>query len=87
MVSKKKINKEASAVVIATTPGSMDAQIVRLTDRINRLNEHFTTAKKDYSSMRGLLMLVGQRRRFLDYVLRHDRARYEALIEQLGLRK
>jgi len=67
--------------------GSPDVQIARLTARINHLTEHLRMHKKDHHSRRGLLMLVGRRRRLLDYVKDNDVERYRALIARLGLRK
>lgn len=67
--------------------GSSDVQVALLTSRINELTDHFKTHTKDHHSRRGLLKLVGQRRRLLDYVKRHDAERYKQLIERLGLRK
>ncbi len=67
--------------------GSTETQIALLTERINGLTEHFKTHKKDTNSRRGLLMLVGQRRRLLKYLQRHDLAGYRALIEKLNIRK
>ena len=58
-----------------------------LTGRINHLTEHLRDHKKDHHSRRGLLMLVGQRRRLLEYLHRHDIERYRALVAELGLRK
>ncbi len=70
-----------------TDTGSPEVQVALLTDRIKYLTEHFKVHRKDHHSRRGLLMLVGQRRRMLDYLKRTDFARYKALIERLGLRK
>ncbi len=67
--------------------GSPEVQIAILTTRIKDLTEHFKTHKKDHSSRRGLLKLVGQRRRLLDYLKRRDVGRYRKLIQELGLRK
>ncbi len=67
--------------------GSPEVQIAILTERINYLTEHFKIHKKDNHSRRGLLKLVGHRRKLLDYLKRIDRTRYEKLIERLGLRK
>jgi len=67
--------------------GSPEVQIALLTARINHLTEHFNEHKKDYHSRRGLLMLVGQRRRLLDYLKDQDVKRYRDLIKELGLRK
>jgi len=67
--------------------GSPEVQIAILTTRIKDLTEHFKSHKKDHSSRRGLLKLVGQRRRLLDYLKRRDIRRYRRLIQELGLRK
>lgn len=67
--------------------GSPEVQIAILSERVSYLTEHLKTHAKDHHSRRGLLMLVGQRRRLLDYVKRKDHKRYRSLIEKLGLRK
>lgn len=67
--------------------GSPEVQIALLTDRINHLTEHFKSHAKDFHSRRGLLMLVGRRRRLLDYLKNKDIDRYRNLISKLGLRK
>ena len=67
--------------------GSSEVQIAILTERINHLTEHLKVHKKDHHSRRGLLMLVGRRRRLLDYLRRNDVERYRALIAELGLRR
>jgi small subunit ribosomal protein S15 len=67
--------------------GSADVQIAVLTRRINDLTEHLKTHKKDHHSRRGLLMMVGKRRRLLEYVRRNDVAKYRSLVERLGLRR
>jgi small subunit ribosomal protein S15 len=67
--------------------GSTKVQIALLTERINHLTEHLREQKKDHHSRRGLLMLVGRRRRFLNYMQRTDLEGYRALIKELGLRK
>jgi len=67
--------------------GSADVQIALLTERINHLTEHLQTNKKDHSSRRGLLMMVGQRRRLLDYLHTKDTARYQTVTKKLKLRK
>lgn len=66
--------------------GSAVVQIALLTERIRELTEHLNQHKKDFSSQRGLRKMVGQRRRLLKYVKRHDLAGYKALIERLGIR-
>jgi small subunit ribosomal protein S15 len=67
--------------------GSADVQIALLTDRINRLTEHLQKNIKDHSSRRGLLVMVGQRRRLLDYLHTTDTSRYQAITKKLKLRK
>lgn len=67
--------------------GSPEVQCALLTERINHLMSHFAAHKKDHHSRRGLLMMVGRRRRLLDYLKSTDVARYESLIKKLGLRK
>ena len=67
--------------------GSPEVQVALLTARINNLNEHLKQNKKDHHSRRGLLKMVGKRRRLLDYLMRTDLERYRALIAKLGLRK
>jgi small subunit ribosomal protein S15 len=67
--------------------GKAEVQVALLTERINGLTDHLRTHKKDHHSRRGLLMLVGQRRRFLNYLQRTDLERYRALVRELGLRK
>jgi small subunit ribosomal protein S15 len=67
--------------------GSAEVQVALLTSRIRYLTEHFKTHKKDHASRRGLLKLVGQRRKLLKYVRNKDVARYQSLIKSLGLRR
>ena len=67
--------------------GSPEVQIALLTNRIGYLTEHFKVHQKDHHSRRGLLKLVGQRRRLLDYLKGRDFQRYKSVIEQLGIRK
>ena len=67
--------------------GSTEVQVALLTERINGLSEHFKTHKKDHHSRRGLLKLVSQRRRLLNYLRRTSPERYRALIQRLGLRR
>ncbi len=67
--------------------GSPEVQVAILSERINNLTEHLKTHKKDHHSRRGLLMMVGQRRRLLDYLNAKKAARYEDLIKRLGLRR
>jgi len=67
--------------------GKTEVQIALLTQRINDLTEHLRSHKKDHHSRRGLLMLVGRRRRFLNYLQKTDLERYRSLVRELGLRK
>jgi len=67
--------------------GSPEVQVAILSERIKNLTEHLQAHKKDFHSRRGLLIMVGQRRRLLDYVKGRDQSRYEGLIERLGLRR
>jgi small subunit ribosomal protein S15 len=67
--------------------GSPDVQIALLSERIAYLNEHFRAHRKDHASRRGLLIMVGKRKRLLEYLKRRDPARYQQVIERLGIRK
>jgi len=67
--------------------GSADVQIALLTERINQLTEHLQSNKKDHSSRRGLLMMVGQRRKLLDYLHNTDVSRYQSITKKLKLRR
>jgi small subunit ribosomal protein S15 len=87
------LNKEQTAEIITkygTNPnnsGATEVQVALLTQRINELTGHFKIHTKDHHSRMGLLKMVGQRRRLLDYLMRKDISRYRKLIEELGLRK
>jgi len=87
------LSTEAKTIIIddfkvhATDTGSPEVQVALLTKRINELTEHFKVHTKDYHSRRGLMVMVGQRRRLLDYLKRKDKTRYATLIERLGLRR
>lgn len=70
-----------------TDTGSAEAQIALFTTRINHLTEHLKRNKKDFSTERALVMLVGKRRRLLDYLIKKDIERYRAIIKELGIRK
>jgi small subunit ribosomal protein S15 len=70
-----------------TDTGSPEVQVALLTERINALTEHFKTHVKDFHSRRGLLKMVSQRRKQLDYLKRTDADKYRSVIERLGLRK
>jgi small subunit ribosomal protein S15 len=67
--------------------GSAEVQVALLTERINELTEHLRTHRKDHHSRRGLLMMVGRRRRLLRYLERYDIERYRTLVAELGLRR
>jgi small subunit ribosomal protein S15 len=87
------LSKERKTEVISTykvheaDTGSPEVQVAVLSERINYLTEHFKAHAKDHHSRRGLLKLVGQRRRLLDYVKSKDSERYAELIRRLGIRK
>jgi small subunit ribosomal protein S15 len=87
------INTEAKAKILSDykihekDTGSPEVQIALLTQRINHLTEHLQGNKKDHSSRRGLLMMVGQRRRLLDYLQSTDLSRYQTVTKKLKLRK
>lgn len=71
----------------AKNTGSIEGQIALLTERISNISTHLQANKKDFSTHRGLMQLVGQRKRLLSYLQKHNLAGYRALIEKLGLRK
>ena len=73
--------------VHAKDTGSPEVQVALLSERINYLNDHFNIHRKDHASRRGLLIMVGKRRRLLEYLKRLDRDRYKRVIERLGIRK
>lgn len=87
------LNKDKKSEVITgyrtheRDTGSPEVQVALLTERINTLTPHFKDHKKDHHSRRGLLKMVGSRRRLLDYLKGIDVARYQTLIERLGIRK
>jgi small subunit ribosomal protein S15 len=82
---KKQVVKEYK--VHEKDTGSPEVQIALITARINQLRQHFDVHKKDHSSRRGLLKLVSRRNQLLKYLTREDRARYQQIINRLGLRK
>ena len=71
----------------ATNTGSIEGQIALLTERINQISEHLQANKKDFSTHRGLMQMVGKRKRLLNYLSKHNLQGYRALIEKLGIRK
>ena len=71
----------------ATNTGSIEGQIAQLTERISQISTHLQANKKDFSTHRGLMQLVGKRKRLLNYMQKHNLTGYRQLIEKLGLRK
>ena len=69
-----------------TDTGSVDVQVAMLTEKINRLSKHLQANKKDHSSRRGLLRMIGRRKRLLAYLVQQDATRYRELIQKLGIR-
>ena len=89
-MSIKKVKKTALIKEYKThdkDTGSPEVQIAILTERVNNLTEHFKAHKKDHGSRRGLLKLVSKRRRLLDYLKKHDNAKYQEILKKLDLRK
>lgn len=84
---EKKANIFANHGGKAINTGSIEGQVALLTERINHISNHLKINKKDFSSQRGLMMMVGQRKRLLSYLSKHNLTGYRALIEKLGLRK
>lgn len=82
---KQAIIKEYATT--ANDTGSPEVQVAVLSERIKNLTDHLQTHEKDFHSRRGLLVMVGQRRRLLDYLNQKDAARYQELIQRLGLRR
>ena len=87
------LTPETKATIVAThrrsetDSGSPEVQVALISERIGQLSKHFEVHKKDHHGRRGLLQLVGQRRRLLDYMKRRDAERYRQVIERLGIRK
>lgn len=87
------MNKELKSQIInkfqqnSQDTGSVEVQVALLTERINQLNQHLRANKHDFACNRGLLILVGRRKKFLKYIERHNPAKYKEIIEKLGLRK
>ena len=84
---EKKANIFANYGGKAANTGSVEGQIALLTERINHISNHLKVNKKDFSTQRGLMQMVGKRKRLLTYLSKHDLTGYRALIEKLGLRK
>ena len=87
LTSEKKASIFTTFGSKAANTGSIEGQIALLTERINHISNHLKGNKKDFSSQRGLMQMVGKRKRLLTYLSKHDLSGYRALIEKLGLRK
>jgi len=87
LTTEKKASIFATYGGKATNTGSIEGQVALLTEKINHISNHLKGNKKDFSTQRGLMQMVGKRKRLLTYLSKHDLAGYRALIEKLGLRK
>lgn len=87
LTKEKKASIFAEFGGVATNTGSIEGQIALLTERISDISKHLQANKKDFSTNRGLMKMVGQRKRLLTYMQKHNLTGYRALIEKLGLRK
>jgi len=87
LTSESKANVMERFRVHSKDTGSPEVQIALLTERISYLNDHFLVHRKDHASRRGLLVMVGKRKRLLEYLKRQDPERYKQVIERLGIRK
>ena len=87
LTTEKKANIFAEFGENATNTGSIEAQVAILTEKINHISDHLKENKKDFSTQRGLMQMVGKRKRLLTYMSKHNLSGYRALIEKLGLRK
>jgi small subunit ribosomal protein S15 len=87
LTQQRKQELMAEYQVHETDTGSADLQVAILTERINQLTTHLKSNKKDHSSRRGLLKMIGQRKRLLAYIQNKDSQRYQALIARLGIRR
>jgi len=86
-IIEKSVSFETNLECDSANTGSTEGQIALFTHRINHLTEHLKINKKDHSSRRGLLKLVGKRRRLLNYLMKNDIEKYRELIKELGIRK
>ena len=87
LTQERKQEIMAEYQVHETDTGSSDLQVAMLTDRINKLTEHLKKNKHDHASRRGLLKMIGRRKRLLSYINNRDSQRYQALIKRLGIRR
>jgi small subunit ribosomal protein S15 len=87
LTTEKKANIFAEFGENAANTGSIEAQVAILTEKINHISDHLKDNKKDFSTQRGLMQMVGKRKRLLTYLSKHNLTGYRSLIEKLGLRK
>jgi small subunit ribosomal protein S15 len=87
LTTEKKANIFTEYGTTAANTGSIEAQVAMLTERINHISDHLKANKKDFSTQRGLMQMVGRRKRLLTYLSKHNLTGYRSLIEKLGLRK
>jgi small subunit ribosomal protein S15 len=87
LTTEKKSNIFAEFGQAKTNTGSIEANIAILTEKINHISDHLKDNKKDFSTQRGLMQMVGRRKRLLTYMSKHNLTGYRSLIEKLGLRK
>lgn len=87
LTTEKKANIFVEHGSSAKNTGSLEGQIAMLTEKINHISNHLNTNKKDFSTQRGLMQMVGRRKRLLNYMSKHNLTGYRSLIEKLGLRK
>ena len=87
LTTEKKANIFAEFGENAANTGSIEAQVAVLTEKINHISDHLKENKKDFSTQRGLMQMVGKRKRLLTYMSKHNLTGYRSLIEKLGLRK
>ena len=87
LTTEKRANIFAQFGGKATNTGSIEGQVALLTERITNISKHLQANKKDFSTHRGLMKMVGQRKRLLSYMQKHNLEGYRALIEKLGIRK
>ena len=87
ITAERKLEVISEYATKAGDTGSPEVQVALLSERIKSLTDHLQTHEKDFHSRRGLLVMVGQRRRLLDYLRRKNEGRYKELIERLGLRR
>ena len=87
LTTEKKANIFAEFGKNAANTGSIEAQVAVLTEKINHISDHLKDNKKDFSTQRGLMQMVGKRKRLLTYMSKHNLTGYRSLIEKLGLRK